>query len=32
LRSVLTEWSELTAETGDHAAAYELGRRALALG
>ena len=31
LRLVLTEWSELTAEAGDHAAAYELSRRALAL-
>jgi len=32
LRRVLTEWSELAAESGDHAAAYELTRRALALG
>ena len=32
LRQVLTEWSELAAEAGDHAAAYELTRRALALG
>ena len=32
LREVLTERSELAAEAGDHAAAYELGRRALALG
>jgi tetratricopeptide (TPR) repeat protein len=32
LRAVLTEWSELAAEGGDHAAAYELTRRALALG
>ncbi len=31
LRLVLTEWSELAAETGDHATAYELSRRALAL-
>jgi tetratricopeptide (TPR) repeat protein len=31
LREVLTEWSELAAETGDHARAYELTRRALAL-
>ena len=31
LRLVLAEWSELAAETGDHAAAYELSRRALAL-
>ncbi|HEY7132197.1 MAG TPA: hypothetical protein VH440_08085, partial [Candidatus Limnocylindrales bacterium] len=32
LRQVLTEWSEIAAEAGDHAAAYELTRRALALG
>jgi transcriptional regulator with XRE-family HTH domain len=32
LRMVLTEWGELAAETGDHATAYELSRRALALG
>ena len=32
LRQVLTERSELAAESGDLAAAYELGRRALALG
>jgi len=32
LRQVLTERSELAAESGDHATAYELGRRALALG
>jgi hypothetical protein len=31
LRVVLTEWSELAAEAGDHATAYELSRRALAL-
>ena len=31
LRMVLTEWSELAAETGDHARAYELSRRALSL-
>ncbi|HXI80686.1 MAG TPA: helix-turn-helix transcriptional regulator [Verrucomicrobiae bacterium] len=31
LREVLTEWSELAAEAGDHARAYELSRRALAL-
>jgi len=31
LREVLTEWSELAAEAGDHAKAYELSRRALAL-
>ncbi len=31
LRQVLTEWSELAAESGDHARAYELSRRALAL-
>ena len=31
LREVLTEWSELAAESGDHARAYELTRRALAL-
>ena len=32
LRQVLSERSELAAEAGDHATAYELGRRALALG
>jgi tetratricopeptide (TPR) repeat protein len=32
LRRVLTEWSEIAAEAGDHAGAYELTRRALALG
>jgi transcriptional regulator with XRE-family HTH domain len=32
LRAILTEWSEIAAETGDHAAAYDLTRRALALG
>lgn len=31
LRLVLTEWSELAADRGDHAKAYELTRRALAL-
>jgi len=31
LRLVLTEWSELAAETGDHATAYGLSRRALDL-
>jgi transcriptional regulator with XRE-family HTH domain len=31
LREVLSEWSELAAEAGDHARAYELSRRALAL-
>jgi transcriptional regulator with XRE-family HTH domain len=31
LREALTEWSELAAEAGDHARAYELTRRALAL-
>jgi len=31
LREVLTEWSELAAEAGDHARAYELSRRALAI-
>ena len=31
LRQVLTEWSEIAAEAGDHAAAYDLTRRALAL-
>ena len=31
LRTVLTEWSEIAAEAGDHAAAYDLTRRALAL-
>ena len=32
LRQVLSERSELAAEAGDLATAYELGRRALALG
>lgn len=32
LRQVLSERSELAAEAGDHATAYELSRRALALG
>jgi hypothetical protein len=32
LRLVLAEWSELAAEAGDHATAYQLSRRALALG
>jgi tetratricopeptide (TPR) repeat protein len=32
LRDVLTERSEVAAEAGDHATAYELSRRALALG
>jgi len=32
LRQVLTEWGDLAAEGGDHATAYELSRRALALG
>jgi transcriptional regulator with XRE-family HTH domain len=32
LRQVLSERSELAAESGDHASAYEFGRRALALG
>ncbi len=31
LREVLTEWGELAAEAGDHARAYELSRRALAI-
>jgi transcriptional regulator with XRE-family HTH domain len=31
LREVLTDWGELAAESGDHARAYELSRRALAL-
>ncbi|MEA2605642.1 MAG: hypothetical protein QOI00_399, partial [Chloroflexota bacterium] len=31
-RLVLTEWSELAAATGDLARAYELSRRALAVG
>lgn len=31
LRLVLTEWSDLAAESGDHATAYQLSRRALAL-
>ncbi|MEO5939848.1 MAG: helix-turn-helix transcriptional regulator [Candidatus Limnocylindrales bacterium] len=30
-RLVLTEWSDVAAEVGDHATAYELSRRALAL-
>jgi transcriptional regulator with XRE-family HTH domain len=32
LRVVLSEWSEVLAESGDHAAAYELSKRALSLG
>lgn len=32
LRLVLTEWGELAAETGDHATAYQVSRRALDLG
>jgi tetratricopeptide (TPR) repeat protein len=32
LRQVLTEWGDLAAERGDHATAYQLSRRALALG
>jgi tetratricopeptide (TPR) repeat protein len=32
LRRVLTDWGDLAAEGGDHATAYELSRRALALG
>jgi transcriptional regulator with XRE-family HTH domain len=32
LRVVLTEWSDLAAESGDHETAYDLSRRALALG
>jgi tetratricopeptide (TPR) repeat protein len=32
LRQVLTEWGDLAAAGGDHATAYELSRRALALG
>ena len=32
LKLVLTEWSDLAAEAGDHATAYELSRRALSLG
>jgi transcriptional regulator with XRE-family HTH domain len=32
MRVVLTEWSEVLAERGDHAGAYELSKRALALG
>ena len=31
LREVLGEWGELAAEAGDHARAYELSKRALAL-
>jgi hypothetical protein len=31
LRTVLTEWGDLAAEAGDHATAYDLSRRALAL-
>src|SRR5215210_723261 len=31
LRELLSEWSELLAETGDHQRAYELSREALAL-
>lgn len=30
-REILTEWSELVAETGDHARAYQLSREALEL-
>jgi transcriptional regulator with XRE-family HTH domain len=32
LRAVLTEWSEVLAERGDHAGAYALSKRALTLG
>ena len=32
LRLVLSVWSDLAADAGDHATAYELSRRALALG
>ncbi len=32
LKLVLTEWGEVAAEAGDHATAYEISRRALALG
>jgi transcriptional regulator with XRE-family HTH domain len=32
LRTVLTEWADVLAERGDHAAAWELSKRALALG
>ena len=31
LREILSEWSELMAESGDVARAYELSREALAL-
>ena len=31
LRDILTEWSELLAESGDHEGAYRLSREALAL-
>lgn len=31
LREILSEWSELLADAGDHARAYELSREALAL-
>jgi transcriptional regulator with XRE-family HTH domain len=31
LREILSEWSELLAETGDHQRAYELSREALSL-
>ncbi|HET9457810.1 MAG TPA: helix-turn-helix domain-containing protein [Candidatus Limnocylindrales bacterium] len=31
LREILSEWSELLAETGDHQRAYELSREALTL-
>ncbi len=31
LRDILTEWSELLAETGDHQGAYRLSREALGL-
>lgn len=32
LRDILTEWSEVLAESGDHARAYQLSREALELG
>jgi ATP/maltotriose-dependent transcriptional regulator MalT len=32
LRTVLSEWADVLAERGDHAAAWELSKRALALG
>jgi hypothetical protein len=31
LREILSEWSELLAESGEHQRAYELSREALAL-